>query len=127
MQCQFIKEDGSQCGAMAMKDSTFCFSHNPDTQEEKQLAVQKGGFASKKADLNLIPVDVKTPQQVATLLEDTINRVRSGEVPPNIANTIGYLAGHMLKALEVSNMDERVEMIESILLERKTSIKGRQR
>jgi hypothetical protein len=127
MQCQFIKEDESQCGAMSIKEATFCFSHNPDTQQEKQLAVQKGGFASKKTDINLMPVDIKTPQQVTALLEDTINRVRSGEVPPNIANTIGYLAGHMLKALEVSNVDERVEMIESILLERKTSIKGRQR
>jgi hypothetical protein len=125
MQCQFIKEDGSQCGAMAMKEATFCFSHNPDTQEEKQLAVQKGGFASKKTDMNLIPVDIKTPQQVAALLEDTINRVRNGEIPPNIANTIGYLAGHMLKALEVSEMDQRVEMIESVLFQRKVATKGK--
>ncbi|MBI2085957.1 hypothetical protein HYT74_01300 [Candidatus Daviesbacteria bacterium] len=125
MQCQYIKEDGEQCGAMSIKEATFCFSHNPETQQDKQLAVTKGGYASKKTVLALVPLEIKTPQQVVDLLESTINSVRSGEIPPNIANTIGYLAGHMLKALEVSDMDQRVEMIESVLFQRKIASKGR--
>jgi len=33
--------------------------------------------------------------------------------------------GHTLKALEVSNLDQRVEMVESIILERKRAIRRR--
>jgi len=108
-----------------MKGSDYCFTHNPETKIEKHLAVVKGGLASKRVKLDLEPLSLKTPQGVAELLEDTINRVRSGEMPPNIANTIGYLAGHTLKALEVSNLDQRVEMVESIILERKRAIRRR--
>lgn len=124
-QCSYIKSDGEQCNAMPIKGSSYCFSHNPDTKIEKHLAVVKGGLNSRKINLDLKPLSIKNPQEVGKLLEDTINGVRSGEIPPNIANTIGYLAGHALKALEASNLDQRVEMVESILLERKKSIKRR--
>lgn len=123
MRCQFIKDNGEQCEAIAMKDATFCFTHNPETQEEKHLAVVKGGENSRKSVLGLESIAVQTPQQVVVLLESTINGVRSGEVPPNIANTIGYLAGHMLKALEVFNLDQRLEMVESVMLERKIAVR----
>ena len=123
MRCQFIKDDSNQCEAMAIKGATFCFSHNPDTQEAKHIAVVKGGENSKKSVLGLEPVAVQTPKQVVTLLESTINGVRSGEVPPNIANTIGYLAGHMLKAIEVSNLSQRLEVVESVMFERKIAIR----
>jgi len=123
--CKHIKPDGERCQAKAMKGSDYCFTHNPDTQIEKHLAVVKGGLASKKVKLDLKPLSIKNPQEVGRLLEDTINGVRSGEIPPNIANTIGYLAGHALKAIEASNLDQRVEMVESILLERKKAIRRR--
>ncbi|OGM56873.1 hypothetical protein A3A50_03945 [Candidatus Woesebacteria bacterium RIFCSPLOWO2_01_FULL_38_20] len=102
-----------------MKDADYCFSHNPDTQVEKHLAVVKGGLNSKKVNLDLGPLSIKDPQEVATLLEDTINGVRSGEIPPNIANTIGYLAGHALKAIELAKYAGKIESVERVLMERK--------
>lgn len=104
---------------MAMEESSFCFSHNPDTRIEKHLAVVKGGLNSKKVNLNLDPLSIKDPKEVAVLLESTINGVRSGEIPPNIANTIGYLAGHALKAIELARYGDKIESVERILMERK--------
>jgi hypothetical protein len=49
---------------------------------------------------------------VASLLTDTINRVRKAELPPNIANTIGYLSGIILKCFEAGEMEERLQQIE---------------
>ena len=121
-QCSFIKENGEQCGAAAMKGSVYCFVHNPDIEVERHMALVRGGMASKKIELKLEPLSIKDPSEVATLLESTINGVRSGEIPPNIANTVGYLASHILKALEASNLNQRVEMVESVLLERKRSV-----
>lgn len=85
----------------------------------------KGGLMSKKVNLNLEPLSIKAPQEVAILLEDTINGVRSGKIPPKIAYTIGYLAGHALKALEASNLDRRIEVVEGVLLQRKKSARRR--
>lgn len=121
-QCIYIKDDGGQCGAKPMQDSDYCFSHNPETKIEKHLAVVKGGLNSKKTNLSLEPLDIKSANDVTKLLEDTINGVRKGEIPPKIANTIGYLAGHALKAMEVSKYAEKVESVERILMERKITI-----
>jgi hypothetical protein len=119
MQCTYLKSDGSACNANAMKDSQFCFSHNPDTQTEKHIATVKGGENSRSIELNLSPVTLQKPEHVVALLGDTINGVRSGEIPPNVANTVGYLAGHLLKAMEISNLAGRLELVESVLIERK--------
>ncbi len=118
-QCSYIKSDGEQCNARPIKRSNYCFSHNPDTKVEKHLAVVKGGLNSKKVNLDLEPLNIKTAQEVSTLLEDTINRVRSGEIPTRIANTIGYLAGHALKAIELAKYADKIESVERILMERR--------
>jgi len=102
-----------------MKGSDYCFTHNPDTKIEKHLAVVKGGLASKRVKLDLDPLSIKTPQEVGKLLEDTINRVRSGEIPPNIANTVGYLAGHTLKALETADLKDKIAELEAVIIARK--------
>jgi len=102
-----------------MKGSDYCFTHNPDMQIEKHLAVVKGGLNSKRVKLDLEPLSIKTPQEVSMLLEDTINKVRSGEIPPNIANTIGYLAGHTLKAIETADLQDKVIELEAVIIGRK--------
>lgn len=101
-----------------MKGSDYCFTHNPDTQEEKHLAVVKGGLNSKRIKLELEPLSIKTPQEVSVLLEDTINGVRSGEIPPNIANTIGYLSGHIIKALETEDIKDKILELEAVIIGR---------
>ena len=118
MRCQFIKPDGNQCEANAMENSQYCFTHNPETSEEKKLAVIKGGLSPKRNTLNLPPVEIKSVQDVVRLLEDTINRVRSGEMPTNTANCIGYLGGHIIKALETSEIEKRLEKLEQIIFKK---------
>ena len=113
--CKAIKQNGEQCLAKAMKGSDYCFTHNPKMKEEKRLAVVKGGLNSKRVRLNLKPLNVRTPYEAGTLLEDTLNRVRSGEMPPNIANSIGYLTGVMIKAYEASKLEQRLIDLEDAL------------
>jgi len=50
---------------------------------------------------------------VPPLLADTINRVRKGQLDPKIASTIGYLAGVLLRSIEVSELEERTRSLES--------------
>jgi len=45
--CKFIKPDGASCQANATDGSDYCFSHNPEYSEQKQMAVIKGGLNRK--------------------------------------------------------------------------------
>ena len=68
------------------------------------------------------PLKIKQPGDVVVLLEDTINKVRKlepdGTMDTKTANCIGYLSGQIIKAIEVAELSERVEMIEKVLLSR---------
>ena len=49
---------------------------------------------------------------MVTLLGTTINQVRRGQVEPRIANSVGYLSGILLKALDVDTLERRVSELE---------------
>lgn len=116
MQCVYIKEDGQQCEANAVSNSDFCFSHSPVHQEEKALAVQKGGLNRKLYDFYGEDVELKSPEDIKNLLAETINLVRTGKMPASQpANSIAYLARCWLDAHAISEMEGRLEAIEEKL------------
>lgn len=119
--CKFIKSNKEQCQANAMKGSKFCFTHNPETKEAKQIAVTRGGRSPKKNYNPLTPVEITDNKSVVNLLIATVNEVRAGEIDLRVANCIGFLSGHLLRALEISELEGRVETIERVILERKTT------
>lgn len=122
MKCIFVKENNEECQANAMKEGQFCFLHNPDIpDEEKRLVQARGGKGNVvKIEEGLPEIKINTADDVVSLLEDTANRVRSGELDIRIANTLAYIAGHLLKALEITDIKKKVELVERIILERKT-------
>lgn len=125
-QCEYINpETTERCNGFAL-ESGLCFSHDPSKAEEKQQAVVKGGQALKKVKLNLPVVSIKTIEDVVMVLEETINAVRSGDIPTsNPANTIGFLCGHILKALELNQVDTKLDAIDRIILEHRVSERSR--
>lgn len=122
-QCKFINPStGERCGAFALLDSGYCFSHDPGRKSDKQLAVIRGGEAPKKVALNLAPISIKSPDDVILVLEEIINKIRVGElVVSNPANTIGFLCSHILKAIELSSVDKKLETIDRVILERRST------
>jgi hypothetical protein len=63
----------------------------------------------------LPPIELRDTRSLVALLENTINGVRGGTLQANTANCIGYLAGIALKALQASDLEKRIEMIEAIM------------
>src|SRR3989344_867284 len=108
-QCEYINPDTKErCNGFAL-ESGLCFSHDPENKEAKMEAVTKGGLAPKKVKLNMAVVPIKTVDDVIDILEETINAVRTGEIPTsNPANTIGFLCGHILKAIEISSVGPKL-------------------
>ena|SRR3989344_90170 len=123
--CIFIKSNGERCGGFPVEGSAYCINHEPRMKEKKLEAVRNGGAATsyERLELALPAMVISGPADVVVATVQTINEVRTGQLPPKVASTIGYLLGVALKAYEVANLDQRVEMIESVLVERRMAIK----
>ena len=105
----------------AVNGSEHCFAHaNPDGWAD---ANHRGGQAVKKNPHHLPALSLQQPTEVVVLLADTINRVRSGELDLRVANCIGYLAGHLIRAIETAELDDRLKTIESVMAGRKAYAK----
>lgn len=122
--CRYTKEDGTACGAYAMTGQEFCYLHNPAIPEDhKKLAQAKGGTGRAltiKTEEALPDLPIATPDDAVLLLVDTIRRVRAGQLDVRIANCIGVLSGHLIKALEVAQLKDKVETIDRLILEKRT-------
>jgi len=117
MRCVYKKENGGQCQANAMTNSDYCYMHNPDISEkEKMEAKIRGGSNRSMIIKNPLPeLQIKKIPDVALLIVDTINRVRAGEMDVRVANCLGFLSDKLIKALEVSDLEERFEKLEQIV------------
>jgi hypothetical protein len=120
MKCKFIKPDGEQCNANAMSELDYCYTHNPDiSDEEKREAKQRGGQARALTISNpLPPLPIAKPDDAVLLIADTINRVRAGTLDIRIANCLGFLSDKLLRAFEVSKLNDRVDIIEQVIIKK---------
>jgi hypothetical protein len=113
MQCRYIKHDGSECHAIAMENSEYCWFHAPEIDYDRDSARSKGGKAYRTGIYNeLPPVKLETIKDVPELLMDTIRQLRVGFIGPRIAATIGYLSGMLVKANETADYDMRMVRME---------------
>ena len=73
-----------------MPGDTRCISHseNPEVQELKRQAVSKGGKALKKAPVNLPEIQINDVKGVARVLAESINLLRSDNLPPPKARAL---------------------------------------
>lgn len=121
MKCIFIKNGGIQCKANAQSGSGFCFTHDPLKEEERALAVRKGGLAPKKMLLNFQEeIVLDNAKDAKVLLSKIINGVWKGEIPATpIANTLGFLIRCFLDAYDKADVEVRIEEIERKIEEKK--------
>lgn len=122
MQCTYKFENNGNCGAFAMNGAQFCFSHNPEMKALKLEAVRKGGKSPKKTgkEMRLSVIPINSKHDVVPFLVTTINEVRSGKMDVRKANALGYIAGVLVKAFELTEMQHRIEEIEKVVLEKRT-------
>ena len=115
--CEEIKSNGERCRAMAMAGSQYCFFHDPSVSEARKAAQRQGGQANGQEVLpaDLADVPLHSGKDVAAFLAETINQVRKGRVSPKIASTVGYLSSLLMKALDTTDLEERLAKVEQVL------------
>jgi hypothetical protein len=113
--CKAKKPDGSDCQAVALPGSEYCFFHDPEKAEKRREAQSLGGRHNhmKTLDADTPDVKIETCKDTIPLLSQTINQVRKGQLDPRPANTIGYLVSVFIKAVEQSDIEKRIEAIEA--------------
>lgn len=116
-----------------MTGKDFCSFHDPDKAELMAAARRAGNDANAQRierDRPVTPTptaaakpwrglakEIETlqtaePVEVAVLIGDTIDQVRTGEITPQIANSIGYLAQILIKVFETVELEERLRTVE---------------
>lgn len=119
MICRGTTTNETNCKANAMSGSKYCFTHNPATRKQHQAATRKGGSVSPYAmDTTTLPArNLSTIHDVAEMLADTINRVRTvnkdGSMDIQRANAIGHLAGKLIEARKVADLEARLAKLEA--------------
>jgi hypothetical protein len=113
--CHYVRPNGQRCKAHAITGSASCFFHDPAKAGERAAASKAGGRKHRAATLPATTPDheLETIADVAGLLAATINDVRRGALDPRIANSVGYLSGVLLKAMEQGEVEERLAALEA--------------
>lgn len=113
MNCTFVNCDGERCGANAQHGSLWCFFHDPEKTLEQEAARLKGGKGRKRAVLeDCADIRIRKPADVIMLLNDTINKVRTGDLDHKIANSVAYLSNVLIKTWEGEELQSRLEKLE---------------
>ncbi len=111
MKCHSLNSLKHECRAKAMRDSEYCFYHNPLTKKKLRDAAQNGGRSSIYPESLLDAIDLNSVDDITQLIVDTINRVRlvreDGSMSIKTANCIGHLSGKLLE-LQRSNLAQIV-------------------
>lgn len=116
-QCSFKKPDGSSCKATCLSGEPWCFFHSPNRGDEREEARRRGGRVRNKPAI-VLPLEtadapLESVADVVRLVSRTINQVLKGEVDAKIANAAGYLASVMLRALQGSELEQRIADLEA--------------
>jgi hypothetical protein len=117
--CRFRKKNGKGCGADAQIEKDLCVFHDPAKAADGRRARRAGGINRSQSTIRLPPqtpdIPLRTTGEVSRLLAESINQVRRGQLDARVANTIGFLAGILLKALEQSRVEEGLSHLEAIV------------
>ena len=123
--CSYVKPDATRCNAYAVIGSDYCFVHDPGSAEKCRAARINGGIERSRR-VNVLPPDtpdvrVVSAADITMLIAETISQLRRGQIDPGVANSVGYLTGMALRALQRNDLDQRVARLESILTRQEAS------
>jgi hypothetical protein len=118
--CQAKTGDGKPCGGYA-NASGYCFTHDPTRGKERAEARRKGGqnrLTPKFADASMVKTPIRAVAGVMSLLDvATIDTLAQDNSALRTRGLVSIALAY-LKALEVGEIEARLEAIESALKQR---------
>ncbi len=115
MQCQSKNRDGGRCRARALTGKECCAIHS-EPGRAAVLGSKGGRRRSVYKPENIMRFDApKTAADLRDLFAQSIIEIRTGELDPRAANAIAYLGTGFLRALEVADLETRLENLERVM------------
>lgn len=114
--CTEPRADGQPCEMPPLEGKDKCWAHDPENARGRAEARRKGGNnrqTPKSAD-GPHP-EYRSTDAIQELLERTVADTLLQENSDKRSRTIATLAGVLMKALEVGEMQERLDAIEKML------------
>lgn len=110
--CEATRKNGEKCRMPPLQGSAYCWAHDPAKTRERAEARKRGGRMAHRPAGEVGDVDLRDVAAVLALIERAVRDTLAlkNSVPRNRA--IGALAGAALKALEVGEMEARIEALE---------------
>lgn len=115
MACKALNRKGEPCGAPDMGDG-WCFSHKPGLARERKAARRKGGLSVQYGSASGVDrpeVRIREVKDVLHLLETAAEDLLSRKPSMSRARALVYLCSAALKAVEVGELEERIEALEA--------------
>ena len=115
--CKATNKRGGPCGAYALHGSAYCVAHCPSKAVERKAWRSAGGRARHNRTLGTVAtgdqgVKLGSVGDVVQLLEVAVRDVLTLENSIGRARAVGYLAGIAVRALEVSDLEQRIAVLE---------------
>ena len=111
--CKHIKPNKEPCQANTMKNSEFCYFHDPKLAKRRAEARKRGGI-NRRVGKRIQPAiyQISSVKDIQKILEDALNDAVGLENSHARARTIGYLCQINLKAFEVGDLESRIKALE---------------
>jgi hypothetical protein len=115
-QCSAKNRNGQRCGAWAVTGKTLCALHS-DPERAATMGAKHGRKAVLINPQELLESDKtadtpKTANQVRDVLAETIVQIRGRKLDTRTANALAYVATSLLRAIEVSELENRLKVLE---------------
>ncbi len=120
--CMATTADGRPCPARPLSGSDRCYQHTDDPVIAEQRAVARRRGGMNATCQRFLPAETVMPvlanaEGVRQLLAETIQQVRTGQLPPAVANSVVYAVSTALKLAEME-LSAQVAELEQALVER---------
>jgi len=120
MNCTATTKRGTPCAAPALAGSDFCFTHDPARAQDRAAARKRGGYnrrTPKATPDDGARIHLRTVAHVQATLERALADTWAQENSANRTGGIVRIALAALRALEVGELEQRVEALEARITE----------
>jgi hypothetical protein len=112
--CSEKNKKGKRCGAWAVAGATRCALHL-DPERASKLGSKSRDKRAGRSQTDAPPMDLpKTASDVKNALATTMVQVYAGTMDAKTANTLAYLGMSLLRAIEVSDIESRLDALEGL-------------
>jgi hypothetical protein len=112
--CMAKTKAGQACKALAVDGADYCFAHEPGLAARRAEWRRAGGRKGSKSAILEQAAAVRAPEEVQELLGRTVAALQSGEITPQVANSVGFLCNLLLKTIREVDVVRRLDEIERI-------------